>query len=412
MHTVLFIQHASALGGSAMSLLFTAQGVARAGHRPVIALARPAEEVRRLYSEAGLEVIAWPGITPFEHTTAFWSSVARPHQWAPLARAIVGWETSLTRTRDLVAHVAPDIVHLNSVVLAPAALALRGLVPVVWHVREHPVGGHLGIRKSRLRKALLEWPAEVIFLSEAEKRAWVDGKRGVVIPNFVDLSTFGDGITRSQARQSLGIADDDEVVLYVGGRAKMKGAFVMIEALAQLATRRPKLRCLMPGASYTSSGRAVSRIARFVLPLIGSGTEAQQFERALQRAGVASICHRSPFTREMPAFLAACDVLAFPAIEPHFARPIVEAGAMERPSVASRSAITAEQVRDGETGLLTTPGDPRALADAIEALLADPRRAHAMGVLARETAHEKYSAARGTANIVAIYDRLHPGGTE
>ena len=168
-----------------MSLLYTAQGLARAGHRPVIALIRPSEDLSRLYGEAGLEVHDWPGITTFEHTTAFWTSLARPDHWSLLVRMVTGWEKSQRRTRELVERIQPDIVHLNSVVLAPAAAALRGVLPVVWHVREHPVHGHLGVRRGWLRRALLAWPSEVIFLSEAEKQAWVGGQRGVVVPNFV-----------------------------------------------------------------------------------------------------------------------------------------------------------------------------------------------------------------------------------
>jgi glycosyltransferase involved in cell wall biosynthesis len=409
MHKVLFVQHAGSLGGSAMSLLYTVRGIVQAGHRAVIALVRPSEDLRRLYTDAGLEVLDWPGIRTFEHTTAFWTSFGRPDQWSTLLRTLAGWSMSQERTRQLVNHVAPTIVHLNSVVLAPAAAALRGIVPVVWHVREHPVDGHFGLRKSWQRDALLKWPSEVIFLSNAEKQAWVGGRRGVVVPNFVDLS-FGTAMSRAQAREKLSVADDDEVVLYVGGPSAMKGVFVLIEAISMLARRRPRLRCLMPGTQYVPSGRAISRLARVVLPLLGTGTNAQRLEHALREAHVTDVCRSLPFNRDMPTFLAATDVLVFPAIEPHFARPIVEAGAMGLPTVASRSAITEEQVLDGETGLLTEPGDPGALAQAIETLLADPPRARTMGAAARVRARRRHGEAGGVAEIISIYDGIHPGG--
>lgn len=390
-----------------MSLLYTAQGLTRAGHRAVVALTRPSDDLRSLYREGGIEVLDWPGITTFEHTTAFWTSLARPDQWPPLVRAVTGWEISKRRTRELVDRVAPDIVHLNSVVLAPAAAALRGIIPVVWHVREHPVRGHFGLRTSWLGRALNAWPSEVIFLSEAEKRAWVDGKRGVVVPNFVDLAAFGAGTSRAEARQKFALSTDDEVVLYVGGPSEMKGVFVMIDAIAILAARRRKLVCLMPGTQYVPSGRMSSRIARRVLPLVGAGTNAQLFERALHAGHASEACRVMSFSRDMAALLAASDVLAFPAVEPHFARPIVEAGAMGLPTVASRSEITEEQVLDGRTGLLTPPGDARAMAEALETLLANPQRARAMGVLARELTHERNGITLGIGKIVAIYDRLH-----
>ncbi|HET6344157.1 MAG TPA: hypothetical protein VFH51_04450, partial [Myxococcota bacterium] len=70
---VLYVQHAGSLGGSCMSLLYTLQGLDRRRYAPVVALIRPSPAVTALYRDAGIQVLPWPGIHTYEHTTAAWT---------------------------------------------------------------------------------------------------------------------------------------------------------------------------------------------------------------------------------------------------------------------------------------------------------------------------------------------------
>ena len=63
----------------------------------------------------------------------------------------------------------------------------------------------------------------------------------------------------------------------------------------------------------------------------------------------------------------------------NFPRTIVEAFACGLPVIASRIGALADIVRDGETGLLFEPGNPRDLADKMAWALANPERMAAMG---------------------------------
>jgi glycosyltransferase involved in cell wall biosynthesis len=59
-----------------------------------------------------------------------------------------------------------------------------------------------------------------------------------------------------------------------------------------------------------------------------------------------------------------------------------------------------------ETGLLVPPGDPDALADAVDALLADEPRRERLGQAARRLAQERYSWADIARRLAAIYEGL------
>jgi glycosyltransferase involved in cell wall biosynthesis len=69
---------------------------------------------------------------------------------------------------------------------------------------------------------------------------------------------------------------------------------------------------------------------------------------------------------------------------------ILEAMAMQLPVVSSRLSGIPEAVIDGETGILVSPEDPDALADALEQLLVDPSLRADMGRRGRQTVVERF----------------------
>ena len=72
-----------------------------------------------------------------------------------------------------------------------------------------------------------------------------------------------------------------------------------------------------------------------------------------------------------------------PTMQEPFGLAFLDAMACGLPCVGTRIEAVPEIVREGETGLLVPPGDPVALAGALERLLADLARARAMGARGR-----------------------------
>ena len=79
---------------------------------------------------------------------------------------------------------------------------------------------------------------------------------------------------------------------------------------------------------------------------------------------------------------------------------------MARPVVASDFPSSRELVIDGTTGLLTPPGDPQRLAEAILRLLERPDEARRMGEAGHVMARERYDPERNAEAIIAIYDSI------
>jgi phosphatidylinositol alpha-1,6-mannosyltransferase len=216
--------------------------------------------------------------------------------------------------------------------------------------------------------------------SEARRVAGSDGATPpiTVIPPGIDLERFTatTGETKHEARRRLGLPDDDgdgmQLVVGVSRLVPRKGFDRLIEAAAELQPRHPRLFVAIGG-----TGRDHRRLQRLI-----DDTNAPA--RLLGRVA----------DDDLPRLYRSADVFAmvcrtrWAGLEPEgFGIVFVEAAAAGVPQVAGDSGGAADAVVDGETGIVVRrPNDTRAVANAIERLLADPARRARMGDRARQRA--------------------------
>jgi len=86
-------------------------------------------------------------------------------------------------------------------------------------------------------------------------------------------------------------------------------------------------------------------------------------------------------------------------------RGVLEAMACGKPIIAGNDGASGELVRDGRDGLVVGPGDERAIASALAALLRDRERARAMGDSARGRA-ELFTPARAADSTLRFWRAL------
>jgi glycosyltransferase involved in cell wall biosynthesis len=85
---------------------------------------------------------------------------------------------------------------------------------------------------------------------------------------------------------------------------------------------------------------------------------------------------------------------------------VTEATACGLPVVATRVGAISEMVEDAVTGYLVPPRNPRALRDALAALLADGERRRAMGDRSRVLAERSFDARRNNTRILDLMKQL------
>jgi glycosyltransferase involved in cell wall biosynthesis len=401
---VLYLVHSGGMGGALLSLRYLLEALDRERWEPVVACIHDLPEVMDVFRSIGVETVHAPGIAVFPHTTGGWNPLVTPFGLARAAAAARAWGRSARATEALVRRVKPDLVHLNSLVLAPSAAGARAAgARVVWHVRESVHPGHAGVRRRWLARAVRRWADAAVFISHDDRRRLTGGDGGVVIPNFVDHRRFDRAADGAAVRAELGIPVDAPTVLFFGGVARLKGAHVLLPALLRARQALPGLHALVAGAEGPWSRSLAARTARAVLPLFGGETERQRFLRAHREGGMEGWVRLLPFRPDPERLIAAADLVVFPSTQPHFARPVIEAGAMAKPVVASRIGGVEELVDDGGTGVLVPPGDADALGDAIVRVLADPAAARRMG----EAGYRRSLERHGTAGYLEAMERVY-----
>lgn len=209
-------------------------------------------------------------------------------------------------------------------------------------------------------------------------------------------------------------------------------ADVTADGIRERATMEP-LRIVFLGSLVPRKGvhtllEGLSRVRddAWRLDVIGDPSVEPEYADRVQRlAGELSLAGAVTFPgrlsdRAVANRLGEGHVLAVPSTYEGFGLAYLEGMAFGVPAIATTAGGADELVTDGETGFLIPPGTPAALADAVEALMADRDRLARMGIAARtrylshptwaETADRARSFLRGIAASRADGARYGGGG--
>jgi phosphatidylinositol alpha-1,6-mannosyltransferase len=201
-----------------------------------------------------------------------------------------------------------------------------------------------------------------------------------------------DAAARAEMRARWGLSADAEIVFTAGRFVRKKGFEYLIDAVATLSIRRP----------------------RVALVLAGGGDLEAEFRNRLIEQGLAG---RSVLTGvlsqdDIARALAAADVVAVPSVRDDagnvdgLPNVVMEALASGTPLVATSAGGIGAVVADGATGLIVAERDAAGLAAAIESVLADGALGAKLGGSARQWAIEHGGWDRTAEAFDAVYDRV------
>ena len=149
--------------------------------------------------------------------------------------------------------------------------------------------------------------------------------------------------------------------------------------------------------------RALSLLpADVVLVVLGEGPEREALQELAEESGVSPRVFLPGRVPDVAVWLRRASVYVQPSRWEGFGLAVLEAMVCGLPVVATHVSSLPELVADGETGVLVPPGDPAALAAAIERALAEP----GFGEAGRERARTTFSVAAMADRTAALYASL------
>ena len=283
--------------------------------------------------------------------------------------------------------------HLASLLHGvPHVMTVHSLEPLrPWKAEQ--LGGGYAV-SSWCERVAVESAAAVIAVSSGMRSdvlstyPAVPAGRVHVIRNGIDTEEYApDPATDVLERYQVDPARP--AVIFVGRITRQKGVPVLLRAAAHLDPAAQLVLCA--GQPDTPE------LAAEVESLVDSLREA--------RSGVIWIPEMLPKPAVIQ-LLSHATVFACPSLYEPLGIVNLEAMACGTAVVASAVGGIPEVVSDGETGLLVPPGDPAALAVALNALIDDPARAAAMGRAGRERAIAEFGWQAIAAQTAALYAQL------
>lgn len=289
------------------------------------------------------------------HLVDWNSDPDRPFQHSidPRSRFIDGAARTFQQIVRVGRRFVPEVVVSKTrKVYVPALVAARVLgIPHVVHVGSSPASSSDGFI-DRLDAfsfgARLRAPHDAYFVVCGaigdDLRSWqINPNKIFDVQNAVDTTRFvpNPEINLSNSiREKISNANRP-LLGFIGGITEYKGIFDLAAAIEQTETNP-------------------------TVAVVGSGPAREQFEIAL---GDRGLFLGSVDYKRMPAVYAAIDALVLPSHTEGLPRVILEAGAAEKPVIATAVGAIPEVVSEGQTGLLCPPQNPSKLATMIDRLL-------------------------------------------
>src|SRR6266850_4806539 len=182
-------------------------------------------------------------------------------------------------------------------------------------------------------------------------------------------------------RDELRLGAGDRLLVSVGNLYPVKGHVHLIDALALLANRHPTVH----------------------LAICGRGDLEDALLSRAREHRLTNV-HLLGLRSDVGAVLAAADVFVLPSLSEGLPLALLEAMFAGRPIVASDVGEIGIVLAHGEAGILVEPGNPAALAAALDRLLRDPGEARELGEHAARRAAAEYDVSHMVRRYAGTYE--------
>ncbi|NQU29506.1 MAG: glycosyltransferase [Anaerolineae bacterium] len=217
------------------------------------------------------------------------------------------------------------------------------------------------------------------------KRTYVHPEKMVTIENGVDIRPFiGKGEAGKELRKKFGISLSAPLFGIIGRLKPQKDHKTFLRSAAEIYRLRPDARFL----------------------IVGDGPLRGELEKMTKKLGLLPALHFTGMRNDIPAVLAALDVLVLSSKWEGLPVILLEGMAASRPVVSTAVGGVPHAVLPDISAFLVQPEDSLALAKACLRLANDPDLCQRMGKAGFKYVAEEYDLERMIDRIAVLYDSL------
>jgi glycosyltransferase involved in cell wall biosynthesis len=316
---------------------------------------------------------------------------------------LIGWspthESGLRRaTHEIEASflsaiqsIKPDLVHANSLAMSRLLGRLSGSLEI-------PTTGHLRdiIKLSAAAIADLNRNRSLVAVSDATRvfhvGQGIEPNRISVVRNGIDLDRFRPRAPTGWLHSELGLERTAILITCIGQIGLRKGQDVLAAAAPEIVKQVPEAHFLLIGERTSQKAESI------------------QFEQTIHQRfaelGLADRLHMLGYRDDVADVLGEVDLLVHPANQEPFGRVLLEASAAGVPIVATNVGGTSEIVIDRTTGHLVPPRDPRALAQAVIAVLTNKMESKRFRENGRSRAESEFEITHAAKRLKSVWDNV------
>ncbi len=347
--SILYIQHAQAVGGSVVSLKELIIDALASGYCCTVVC--PNENIANIYKAIGAQTYVDTVVT-FNHNTAFHYKL-NVLNCLRMVKMVLRTFLSCVSFSAILKKVRPDIIHLNSSNLILYCIYFRMLkIPTVFHVREYIVTGSFGIRKSIIQKIANITTTYIIYISEFEFELLnTDRRKSIVIYNYIHENEFKKDITAVHTAEPNHIKF---TLITLGGLFKLKGGDIILKSLESVGEN---VELLILGCEDPRTNK--NQIAE----VDGEGYVNKIIE-LLQNEMISSKVRFIGRVNNPAKYISQADALIFWAALPHFPRPVFEAWLLRRAVLYYNPLFKNDKI-DGSNAFIVPEYSAKALGHSI-----------------------------------------------
>jgi glycosyltransferase involved in cell wall biosynthesis len=381
--TILYVSDSTTVSGAEIVLLGYLDALSARGHRAHGFVSCRNPRLIEAFRQRGL-----PCVATESYSRRIIETTANPAAIAGFARSFYAVAREMIK---VIRDARVDVIHSISypASLYAAFAAARTGTPQIWH--EHNIKRLHAVNRVIYGKvaSTCRWiigPSDAVTGNLAG--AAIDPVKLRTVYNGIDLARFGcaDPARVNRLRGELGIAQGEHAIGLFGQMLTYKGHRTLIDAAPSILRQHPQSRFYFVGA-----------------------LENPPYERELRELLASKrLTDRFTFTgwrQDVQDVIRAMDVVVVATTTPEpAALSLMEAMAMERAVVASRTGGTAEIIVDGQTGLLFAPGSSDELAHNVIRILADSAMGRSLGLAGRQRVEERFTRELHLSAMFDLYE--------